>query len=56
MGRFWLMGLGLAFFLAGAVGCGGSSPPPAEERPGVKARQDMQKEKSGPKYMKPDEK
>ncbi len=57
MGRLGLFGLALAIVLfTGLMGCGGSGTPPAEERPGLKARQDLQKEKAQQKYMKPDEK
>jgi len=54
MSRLGLFGMGLAFVLAGVLGCSGSSVPPAEERPGLKARQDIQKEKKQESYMKPE--
>ena len=56
MRRTALVAMIHVFFLGGILGCGSSSPPPPEERPGVKQRQDMQKEKGPQRYMKPDEK
>jgi hypothetical protein len=45
----------LGFLSGGLLGCGGKDVPPAEERPGLKQRQDMQKEKKQGDYMKPGE-
>ncbi len=56
MARLGLYGLALVFVCAGVFGCGGSSVPPPEERPGLKERQERQKEKKQGAYMKPDEK
>ena len=61
MRQFGLLGLALAFIISGLVGCGGADVPPPEERPGVKNRQEMQKEKMNKEkkqdsYMKPGEK
>jgi hypothetical protein len=56
MNRVGLSGLVLTFLFAGVIGCGNSDIPPAEERPGVKQRQEMQKEKKQQSYMKPGEK
>jgi hypothetical protein len=56
MRQFGLWGLILGFIFVGVVGCGGADVPPAEERPGLKQRQEMQKEKKQQSYMKPGEK
>jgi hypothetical protein len=56
MRQFGLWGLALAFIVSAIVGCGGADVPPPEERPGLKQRQEMQKEKKQQSYMKPGEK
>jgi hypothetical protein len=56
MRRNLLVAICLTFLLAGALGCGSSNVPPAEERPGVESRKNMQKEKAQKTYMKPEEK
>ena len=55
MNRVGLSGLVLTFLLAGVVGCG-SEVPPAEERPGLKQREERRKEKQQDSFMKPGEK
>lgn len=47
-----LIAMILALSFGGILGCG-SDVPPAEERPGVKQRQEAQKEKKQETYMKP---
>ncbi len=53
MRRIGLLGLVLAFFLSGVLGCGGGSPKVGKENR-IKARQDAQKDKKQDKFMKPD--
>jgi hypothetical protein len=53
MYRRGLIAIILACLSGGLLGCG-KGVPPAEERPGVKQRQKMQKEKQQQKYMTPE--
>ncbi|HEV2948721.1 MAG TPA: hypothetical protein VGX70_15205 [Gemmataceae bacterium] len=55
MCRRVLVAMILASLGSALVGCGGADVPPAEERPGLKQRQETQpKEKKQQGYMKPD--
>jgi hypothetical protein len=55
MHRHVLIAIMLSFLGGGLLGCN-KEVPPAEERPGPKERKEIQKEKSGQRYMKPTEK